>query len=699
MKNVSLFFLQIFFGLQCFSQAPPWEWATDAGGPGNDLGKAISTDENGNSYTTGRFNATCNFGNLSLTSYGGPDIYISKYDTYGNCLWVKHAGSYDTQDIYGDEGLGIDIDADRNCYVTGNFYTQAMFGPVTLTCPNQQRQIFVAKYDSSGNEIWAIQPTGNQNNNYSRAIAVDSIGNSYITGYLGGGTNTFGTYSVSGPGAFVVKFDSSGNALFATKLCTYGGIDAYGIDIDRNGNSYVTGYLQGNDLINGQSFTSSGMRDAFLIKVDSTGNFVWLRQTQSMAGTVAYGWGVTVDMNNEPVFVGDYDNYVMVGTILLSGQGCMTAKFDSAGNVHWAKQSVSPGFIGGFISGLAITSDNQNKICITGNYHDSLLFDTQALSDYGSQTFVTQYDSAGNCLWATGSQGQNSGAFGYGISRDNNGSYFVTGFYKAPPTFGTHTVGFAGGEDVFVAKLGSTSPLANFTAADNTLCPGTCVDFNNLSLNGSSYQWFFPGAVPNTSTDENPTGICYSTSGIYDVTLVVSNFAGTDTLSIPGFITIYPAPPAQAITQSGDTLFAIPGASGYQWYENGNLIPGATDYFYVATHSGDYNVVTTDENDCEVEAVINNVIASIQYTVDPPKDSIQIEIFPNPVTEYLNIHTYSLAGTTNSEFSIFNIMGEKIYSDVYYERLTVNCGMFSPGVYILEVTFDNKIFRNKFVKQ
>src|SRR6185295_8835805 len=104
-------------------------------------------------------------------------------------------------------------------------------------------------------------------------------------------------------------------------------------------------------------------------------------------------------------------------------------------------------------------------------------------------------------------------------------------------------------------------------------------------------------------------------------------------LMLNNYITVYPYPPSQGILQNGDTLFANPGAVAYQWYFNGNLISGATQYFYIAPQSGNYNVVATDENGCEVEAVINNVIASLQLAVG----NLQPELFPNPVNDILEI--------------------------------------------------------------
>src|SRR5205085_919462 len=111
----------------------------------------------------------------------------------------------------------------------------------------------------------------------------------------------------------------------------------------------------------------------------------------------------------------------------------------------------------------------------------------------------------------------------------------------------------------------TTFPLALFVA-DHSLCPGTCTSFDNLSLYGTSYQWNFAGATVTTSSDVNPQNICYNTPGNFDVTLIVSNQNGSDTLVLPNYINVYPYPPPQSISQNGDTLFALQGAQSYQWY-------------------------------------------------------------------------------------------------------------------------------------
>src|SRR5262249_33194086 len=82
-------------------------------------------------------------------------------------------------------------------------------------------------------------------------------------------------------------------------------------------------------------------------------------------------------------------------------------------------------------------------------------------------------------------------------------------------------------------------PVANFTSSDTTFCNegGKCLYFTDHSTgNPTNWKWLFPGAIPDSSLQQNPTNICYANPGTYAVTLIVSNARGTDTLSISPFI-------------------------------------------------------------------------------------------------------------------------------------------------------------------
>jgi hypothetical protein len=242
---------------------------------------------------------------------------------------------------------------------------------------------------------------------------------------------------------------------------------------------------------------------------------------------------------------------------------------------------------------------------------------------------------------------------------------------------------------------------ANVTAlftAPNHICPGTCTNFNNLSVNATTFTWNFPGANPAVSSDVNPTNICYNAPGSYDVILIASGVSGSDTLSLPNYITVYPFPPPQGIMQSGDTLFANQGTTSYQWYFNGNIITGATDYFYIATQSGDYNVVATDENDCEVEAVINNVVAGLTPALSKGEGVV---IFPNPVKDKFTMQNAQCTMQGSAQISIYNVLGERVLRQESKGRIQeaiIDVSTLEKGIYYVEINSETKVYHSKFIK-
>src|SRR5215203_1822754 len=170
------------------------------------------------------------------------------------------------------------------------------------------------------------------------------------------------------------------------------------------------------------------------------------------------------------------------------------------------------------------------------------------------------------------------------------------------------------------------------------ICPGTCMNYYNASINATSYQWIFSGANPSSSTDVDPQNVCYNTPGAYDVTLIAYNSLGSDTLLLSNYMIVYPYPPPQGIQQIGDTLLANLGAVSYQWYLNGSVIPGATNYFYVGNVSGVYNVVAVDINGCEVETVSFGIIylGIADRSIFNGQDALVV--FPNPAKDKFTIH-------------------------------------------------------------
>ncbi|RYE19541.1 MAG: hypothetical protein EOP51_19665, partial [Sphingobacteriales bacterium] len=115
-------------------------WAKRAGGAGDDIVTGITTDTEGLCYITGSYNAGTGFGAHRLSSLGGEDVFVAKYDMAGNALWARKAGG-----IGNDAGLGIAVDDQGNSYTTGYFSGRAMFGDNELFS-NGTQDMFVAKW-------------------------------------------------------------------------------------------------------------------------------------------------------------------------------------------------------------------------------------------------------------------------------------------------------------------------------------------------------------------------------------------------------------------------------------------------------------------------------------------------------------------------------------------------------------------------
>ena len=445
----------LFFIMQAgamFAQTPDWQWATKAGSSGgHDEGHGIAKDNAGNSYVTGYFENTATFGSYSFTSSGGKDIFVAKMDESGNWLWATKAGSSGGH----DEGYEITIDNAGNSYVTGYFENTATFGSYSFTSGGG-RDIFVAKMDESGNWLWATKAGSSGGHDEGHGITIDNAGNSYVTGYFEN-TATFGSYSFTSGGGrdiFVAKMDESGNWLWATKAGSSGGHDeGHGITIDNAGNSYVTGYFENTATFGSYSFTSGGGRDIFVAKMDESGNWLWATKAGSSGGHDE-GHGITIDNAGNSYVTGYFENTATFGSYSFTsggGRDIFVAKMDESGNWLWATKA---GSSGGHDEGHGITIDNAGNSYVTGYFENTATFGSYSFTSGGGRDiFVAKMDESGNWLWATKAGSSGGHDEGHGITIDNAGNSYVTGYFENTATFGSYSFTSGGGRDIFVAQL------------------------------------------------------------------------------------------------------------------------------------------------------------------------------------------------------------------------------------------------------
>jgi hypothetical protein len=233
------------------------------------------------------------------------------------------------------------------------------------------------------------------------------------------------------------------------------------------------------------------------------------------------------------------------------------------------------------------------------------------------EVFKSQSTNVGQCSGTPTNQGAD---FIGTTTADANGNWTLTG------SFGGYVVATArdanGNTSEFSTEVytsvsdtlvnaceGSitSSFTASFLSSALEICQKQCLEFTDQSQEAVAWQWYFEGASPATSAEENPESICYNDPGTFEVKLVAFNASGDSAVSIVQ-VTIYATPAVPEITMQSDTLYCTP-AFTYQWSLDGITIPGATSQYWVIGQPGLYYVSITDSNGC--------VSNSVPFTVLP----------------------------------------------------------------------------------
>jgi hypothetical protein len=211
----------------------------------------LAQDAAGNIYATGYFAGTFTFGanpgEHEVTSAGSTDIFVAKFDGGGQAIWARRMGG--TSNEYGES---IDVDSAGNVAITGEFSGTADFDPGAgerlLTGSDD---IFVAKLDSAANLAWAHKLAG-LTIDYGDAVSFDSQGDVIVAGRFTQGADfdpgegTALRFSAGSSDAFVWKLSSAGDLVWVNQLAASGQLDgAFGVVLDENDNIYTTGEFRG----------------------------------------------------------------------------------------------------------------------------------------------------------------------------------------------------------------------------------------------------------------------------------------------------------------------------------------------------------------------------------------------------------------------------------------------------------------------
>jgi chitodextrinase len=479
---------------------------------------------------------TPSYSNTGLSASTTYCYTVAAYDSAGNtsaqsasqCAttlstagpWVKTFGNSGA-----DEGTSVACDSSGNIIIGGAFSGSVDFGGTTLASAGG-KDIFIAKYSSSGTLLWAKR-FGGAADDEANGVAVDSQANIFLTGQTSGsivfGANTL--TSLGGTDVIVAKLDSSGNPQWSSRFGDINSDVGTGIAVDPSGNVVITGYFEGSVNFGSGLLTSTysgyGAQttlDTFLLKLSGpTGACLWSKALSNT--THNRGQGVAVDSQGDILLTGCYQGSLdFIGGWVtyfasVGSYDVYVAKFSGLnGNHIWSKS------FGGTDSeeGLAICADPTTKdVVVTGYFRSAVNFGGGSVSSSGGDDIflVKLNGGTGAYLWSK-NFGSPDGDRGQGLRVDNGGNVILTGFFADSVDFGggPRSSGTVGMWNLFAAKFTSSGTHVwsdAFGGNGNNCGRGVAVDGSgNVDLTGA-----FQATI-------NFNGVSVTAKGLTDIFLL-----------------------------------------------------------------------------------------------------------------------------------------------------------------------------------
>ncbi|MFX0093766.1 MAG: SBBP repeat-containing protein, partial [Candidatus Hodarchaeota archaeon] len=355
-------------------------FSTYLGGSGKDIPLAIAIDSTDNIYVSG-WSSSTDYILVNETDHinvGGAqtwDTVITKLYTAGNSIFFSTYYGADDRDEF---GYGIAADDDGNCYVAGSKTYSGV------------RSSFVTKYGPYGTVLLqkAIEADGDDE---VLGMVRDNLGNIYLTGWTSSTNfpvlNAYQSTNAGGWDAFVMKLNATLDIVFSTYFGGSGDDLCGGIDIDLDGNVYISGHTKSTDLQTQNAYqpTHGGADyDDFVAKFNATGNgliFSTYLGGSNNEGPIAlsfwtYANKIAVDSDGNSYTVGittssDFPTLNAFKTNLGGMFSAFVVKMDPTGTANFST------YLGGGATdkGHSIACDNNGK-CYVGGLTASSNFPT-----------------------------------------------------------------------------------------------------------------------------------------------------------------------------------------------------------------------------------------------------------------------------------------------------------------------------------
>src|SRR2546427_685225 len=385
-----------------------------------------------------------------------------------------------------DVGYGVAVDSSGNTVMTGRVESSVDFGGGVVCQP---ATVFVSKYSPTGARLWSKCLGGVRGGGTGRAVAVDRNDNVLVTGKLSG-TVDFGTGPLTSAGAssiFVAKYSAAGVPVWSRAFG--GGFNdvGNGVAVDAGGNVVIIGTAVGTVNFGGGPITANGYT-IVVAKFSPAGGHLWSRGIGDSFSNS--GNAVAVDPSGNIAVTGAFSGPVNFGggTLTSAGVDIFLAKLSPTGGHIWSRHF---GSALATHAGNGVACDGSGNVLVTGSFENSIDLGAGWTTSFAHKDmFVAKYSAAGAYMWSKLAGGLYDDA-GRGIAVDGTGKVVVTGTFQAAVNFGTGSLISAGRSDIFVARYSADgSPLVaqRFGGADSDAGNGVAVDRSGRPVVTGSYR-------------------------------------------------------------------------------------------------------------------------------------------------------------------------------------------------------------------
>ncbi len=646
--------------------AQQWNWATLAGGTSNDdQCYGIATDSQGSVYWVGTVRGSSTFGCATISVGNSSAGVLAKYDSTGFCQWVR---SITTLSIDARVNA-IAIDAEDRIYVAGSYHGNAHFSDSITLNGSGDADIFLARYDTAGNCLWARRAGGQYYYDEIRGIALSDDGGIFIAGRSGGDPIKFYGVTIPNPGEHrqivLARYDSTGTVQWARA--------STGADYDKSARAisivgdrlFITGRVRNTTEYDGLSLSpASSGGNLYVMACDLAGNAIW---ASSYGPTASEGMCIAADTLGN-IFVAARllgSLYLPDDTLTSLGydDDILLMGFDQEGQYRWAKSAGSPD------RDLAwgVTADNKGNAYMAMQFNETIdLLGTSVTALGDEDALIAKVRANGDLVWTSRPSGYQRD-IPLCIHRRSVAPHtlYFGGYFWGIITYGNSTIDdVLNGDAMLVSGIDTTFDVSLHASS---VCPGSCdgeaIAFTN-GVEPFTYLW---------STGATTSAIIGLCEGEYIVE--VTDAAGNvevDTVYVTAHDLV-----ELSIQHEGDSLWVDGPGSEWSWQLDGLTVSQGQPY-HIAWASGTYMVQFLDEHGCLSGTGTITIVLNVGME---EQSSNSLRVWPNPVSEQFSIQ---LEGTVLVHAELLNSVGQRVRSLVLQSGLnTVDLKGVRSGLYVL----------------